>query len=329
MCPITQYRHDAAGILYVDDTDLIHLNLEEEESVEEAHAAMQLAINSWSDLLIASGGALKPEKCFYYLLSFGWDRNGKFFYEENHEREEYDITVNLPSGEKAPITHLAAETSNVTLGVSSNPAGSGEGALTLAKEKSLTWANSARNSHLPPRDLHFSVKRKFWPKLKYGLCASTATYEELVQAMHKPYHLMVSVGGVIQSAKREIRYLEEGFYGVGFPHWGIESLVESTNKLMTHVGAKSLVGTQFQMSLELLMLELGLTDQPFLQDYNKYKDWVTPTMLSEVWAKMDRFGFKLQVDTAKLDLPRVQRSRVQDDQFSQDSPASSLCVRRF
>ena len=68
LCPITQYRHDAAGILYVDDTDLIHLNLEEEESVEEAHEALQRSINSWSDLLIASGGALKPEKCFYYTF---------------------------------------------------------------------------------------------------------------------------------------------------------------------------------------------------------------------------------------------------------------------
>jgi hypothetical protein len=69
LCPITQYKHDACGILYVDDTDLIHLNLAEEESVEqEAHAALQAAVDSWSSLLIATGGALKPEKCFYYII---------------------------------------------------------------------------------------------------------------------------------------------------------------------------------------------------------------------------------------------------------------------
>jgi hypothetical protein len=70
LCPITQYKHDACGILYVDDTDLIHLNLAEEELVEEAHAALQAAVDSWSSLLIATGGALKPEKCFYYIISF-------------------------------------------------------------------------------------------------------------------------------------------------------------------------------------------------------------------------------------------------------------------
>ena len=53
LCLITKYRHEAAGILYVDDTDLIHLNLSEEESAEEAHSALQSAVISWSDLLIA------------------------------------------------------------------------------------------------------------------------------------------------------------------------------------------------------------------------------------------------------------------------------------
>lgn len=304
LCPITNYRHDAAGILYVDDTDLIHLNLEEEESVEEAHEALQMSVDSWSDLLIASGGALKPEKCFFYLLSFGWDRKGKVFYEPNHDNPNYDVKVNLPSGDKASISHLAADEELVTLGVSSSPSGTSEGALKLVKEKALAWANASRNSNLPPRDLHFSVQRKFWPKVKYGLCANTAKYDDLVAAMHKPYHIMVSVGGVIQSAKREIRYLDDGFYGVGFPHWGIEAMVESSNKLMTHVGAKSLVGTQFQMSFEVLVLELGLSDQPFLQNYSKYKDWVTPTILTETWSRMHRFGFKMTVDTAKVKLPR-------------------------
>lgn len=31
LCPITQYRQDACGILYVDDTDLIHLNMAEDK----------------------------------------------------------------------------------------------------------------------------------------------------------------------------------------------------------------------------------------------------------------------------------------------------------
>jgi hypothetical protein len=37
-------------------------------------------------------------------------------------------------------------------------------------EKAMKWVNDAANSHLRPRDIHFCVNKKFWPKVKYGLC---------------------------------------------------------------------------------------------------------------------------------------------------------------
>jgi hypothetical protein len=61
LCPITKFSHKIAGILYVDDTNIIHLNLDEEETLHDAHAALQAILTSWSQLLIATGGALKPE----------------------------------------------------------------------------------------------------------------------------------------------------------------------------------------------------------------------------------------------------------------------------
>ena len=204
--------------------------------------------------------------------------------------------MKLPSGQLEKITHLPASKELVTLGIPSCPTGDADSSLSLMKEKALDWANLARRSNLPPRDMHFAVWKKFWLKVKYGLCAITAPYDKLVDAMHKPYHLMCSVGGVAQSAKREIRYLDTGFYGVGFLHWGIESLIKSINKIMTHVGGKSLVATQYQMSLELLLLELGVSDQPFLEDFDKFSTWVTPVTLTELWSKLNRFGFKLSVD---------------------------------
>lgn len=60
---------------------------------------------------------------------------------------------------------------------------------------------------------------------------------------------------------------------------------------MTCVGGKSLISTQYQMSLELLMLELGTSDQPFQQDYEKYNPWVTPVLLTDVWEKLNYFVF--------------------------------------
>ena len=68
ICLISKLQGHLAAILFVDDTDLHHVNLEQEESVFEANEAMQESILNWGQLLIASGGALKPIKCFYHLI---------------------------------------------------------------------------------------------------------------------------------------------------------------------------------------------------------------------------------------------------------------------
>ena len=78
VCPITNLCHHLATILFVNDTDILHLIMDADESAFEAHRAMQASVSSWGRLLIASGGSFKPSKCFHYLVSFDWNpRTGK------------------------------------------------------------------------------------------------------------------------------------------------------------------------------------------------------------------------------------------------------------
>ena len=62
------------GRLFVDDTDLIHLDMRTIETTLEAHIKLQESVINWGKLLIATGGALKPAKCSYYLISFKWNQ---------------------------------------------------------------------------------------------------------------------------------------------------------------------------------------------------------------------------------------------------------------
>ena len=144
------------------------------------------------------------------------------------------ITVELPDGQSAPIEHLSVDEARVTLGMSSCPSGQADNLFTqekdktslglteLMKSKAMEWAGQAKSSKLHLRDIHFCVNCKFWPKVKYGLCANSDSYDSLVQAMWKPYYLLCLLGGVVRSAKQELRWLDTGFYRVGLPHWGIE-----------------------------------------------------------------------------------------------------------
>jgi hypothetical protein len=68
--PISKLKQHLLAILYVDNTDILHINLTKDESVDEVHRAIQDSVNSWGNLLIATSRALQPNKCFYSIISF-------------------------------------------------------------------------------------------------------------------------------------------------------------------------------------------------------------------------------------------------------------------
>ena len=99
------------------------------ELVVEAHRALQESVRSWGGLLIASGGALKPIKCFSHILSFVWKRDGTWEYEANEEDDSRIILVPTPGEGECAIANLSADTACETLGVFTAPNGSATKAL--------------------------------------------------------------------------------------------------------------------------------------------------------------------------------------------------------
>jgi hypothetical protein len=81
-CPIMQLWHHLSGILYVDGTNLLHIDLTKNESIDKVHMAIQDSINSWGNLVISTGGVFQPAKCFYSIISFEWT-NGVWHYAQN------------------------------------------------------------------------------------------------------------------------------------------------------------------------------------------------------------------------------------------------------
>ena len=81
ICPISRREGHLDAILFVDYTDLIHININHDQSVHKAHAAIQEIIGDWGRFLIATGGSLKPIKCFYHMILFIWISKVRWKYE--------------------------------------------------------------------------------------------------------------------------------------------------------------------------------------------------------------------------------------------------------
>ena len=95
-----------------------------------------------------------------------------------------------------------------------------------------------------------------------------------------------------------------GFYGMGCPHPAIECFIVQINKLLMHLGTRSSLGITMQASLELLILELGLSNQSFLEDYNSNNEWVTHSWLKTVWEKASRLRINIDLGPTRLQPPR-------------------------
>ncbi len=67
---------------------------------------MQEAITNWGKLLLASGGALKPIKCFYHLISFEWKADGSWVYAHNEESDKFKAVVPLADGSVGEINSV-------------------------------------------------------------------------------------------------------------------------------------------------------------------------------------------------------------------------------
>jgi hypothetical protein len=115
-CPITNKTIHLAGTLFVDDTNLEHLDLNKTESISKFHKALQDSILSWGRLILATGGALKPAKLFYHMIFFSWKPDGSWKYYVNDKVPKLSILVPLADGSLAPIDHLPVTTPTKPLG---------------------------------------------------------------------------------------------------------------------------------------------------------------------------------------------------------------------
>ena len=76
-----------------------------DESLLETFDEMTASVKSWGMLLIAMVDHI-PENCFHQVVSFIWDRKGKWSHASNHKNLDYEMVVQMPDGSEVKIDHL-------------------------------------------------------------------------------------------------------------------------------------------------------------------------------------------------------------------------------
>ena len=163
---------------FVDDTDLIHANNDPTVSTAQLIQEAQEALNLWEGLLRASGGALAPEKSYWYLVEVIW-KKGRWQYATPHDRPG---SLHLP-GQPDPVPRLSPSKAKEALGIMIRPDGDMKDEFKYLQKKIAKWCDSIRTKRLKPSEAWYCLNATIMKTIEYPLTATTFTRNQIDELM--------------------------------------------------------------------------------------------------------------------------------------------------
>ena len=140
-----------AALLYVDDTDLLHLDTSGLSELQFFHQ-IQGGTAYWAYLLQATGGNLKPEKCYWYFMSYTFVK-GVAVLKPAKALTQYRLRIPQPGSEAVSIELRHPNCASEVLGVWSCPSGLGTAQLDHMLRKGHRWGQWVLHSSLRPSEV--------------------------------------------------------------------------------------------------------------------------------------------------------------------------------
>ena len=139
-----------------------------ETNEEEFVARVQAATHYWAKLLQATGGNLKPVKCYWYLLSYQF-KKGIASLKPLKAISKHSLSIPQSNERSVIITLKDPNMASEVLGIWSCPSGSGEAHLDHMMWKGRKWSTRVMSSSLTPAEVWHSFRTQAIPAVSYGL----------------------------------------------------------------------------------------------------------------------------------------------------------------
>ena len=197
-----------AAVMYVDDTNWLHLGKSIRMSDDNLVSQVQRATTDAGMLSQATGGALKQEKCSAHIMCWRFP-NGQPRLKRIDELprpcaqvEQKDGTmapahlmIPQPDGPALPIATLDVSVASKMLGVHFAPVGDGTTHVEAMRGKGMDWVDKLKTKPLPSRDVWLSFFIQILPAMYFGLATvimSPAKLDDRIQSLY--YHCLLFLG---------------------------------------------------------------------------------------------------------------------------------------
>ena len=281
--PISKKLHHLVGYAFVDDTDLIQVDLRDHSiGTEEVMEQMQNGINRWEGGLKATGGAIVPNKSWVYPIDFKFDRNGKWQYKKVDEID-FHFTVKDHNNDIHPLRQFEANIGKETLGVILAPDGNNKEAIKELRSKSEIWKEQIQSGHIDNKAAWQAISTTIMKSIQYPLPALTLTRKECAHIIAPILEIGLPKASICRNFPRAVLFgpKKEGGMGLWDPY-NFQGL-ERISYLQEHLAADTMTGELIRTSIEAAKIEVGIGRDLFSLDYNTYETLLTPCWIKDVW----------------------------------------------
>lgn len=289
---------------FVNDTTIYCNNHDLSLNEDDLILNMTHDANLWSQLLQITGGKLQLQKCFYFILSWKFDKNGqpspKTISDQTAQREVYIYDEN---NNYQKITQIESTDTFRTLGCHVNGVSNSDTQYKILLDKSERHATTTNMAMLHRRVGRLTYSTLFIPQLLYSMSTSTLSKQQICTISNKATSKYIPAMGYHRGTAKAIMHGPRKYGGVNLPHLYTESEINKIMMMLSNINFTNDNGKSIMINLSWLQLTIGIST-PVLEAKHKIRH-----MKNNWFIQIANFlhSIKGQIKINNLWLPTPQR----------------------
>ena len=224
---------------------------------------LQNAGQWWEELLHASGGKLELPKCFFYLVVWLFDKEGRPYTASN---EELDVELSLTQSEDGQVKNIKQKDCTVshrTLGCHINPLGAMKTENNKLKAKGRDFARNMSSAPVNRRVARRAYQSVYLGKMGWNLAVTSLTRPQLANIQSAPINALLPAMGYNRNMPRAVVFGPSYLGGIGLRHLYIEQGSKQIMACIRHLRHRGPVGRMLKIAMQWFQHLIGVSFSAF------------------------------------------------------------------
>ena len=263
------------GFSYVDDCDLLRIG----DQVEIVHSEVQKMLTMWDELMEVNGGAIAPDKCWWYLADFVW-KDGKW--KMINSGESLTLKVRDKDRKLCDLQYLPISEAREMLGVYLAPDGNEVQEFNVLKAKIKKWTDFVLVGGLDWGTTWTALRTTIMKSLEYALPVTTFSEKQIKELLSPLYRVALPRSGYTFTYPRSVLHGPVSLQGNGLSYLYDVQYQRHIKDIIDYCHRDSTSGRIIRAAIEGLKLEAGIAGPLFefkssLPYLNTTNSWVLET----------------------------------------------------